>query len=77
MALRGSAQSTDIGGASDICYATYLFIGASRQAEIDLRLLRETLPKASPRRNGEGTSRNPTLFCLVIFRSFPLDFLDF
>jgi len=45
MALRGSAQSTDIGGASDICYATYLFIGASRQAEIDLRLLRETLPK--------------------------------
>lgn len=45
MALRGSAQSSDVGGANDICYATYLLIGASRQAEIDLRLLRETLPK--------------------------------
>jgi hypothetical protein len=45
MSLRGSVQSGDVGDASSVCYATYLFIGAARQAEIDLRLLRETLPK--------------------------------
>jgi len=45
MALRGSANAQDVGGAQDICYATYLLIGGARQAEIDLRLLRSTLPK--------------------------------
>jgi hypothetical protein len=45
MALRGSANAADVGDVNAICYATYLFIGASRQAMIDLRLLRETLPK--------------------------------
>jgi hypothetical protein len=45
MALRGSANAADVGDVNAICYAQYLFIGASRQAWIDLRLLRETLPK--------------------------------